>query len=139
MKMGLPEDQCKTKARGGGGTKQTLKSVRHLCSHTVHTCREYSGNIAGPGKCWSGAWLILQGHTHTHSLTHSSLPRPRLLTRPPSCAACGHSLRRQGCTTAHKKPPLHKLDHTEKKKKVGVRPGGGATQPAIRNEFKEKK
>lgn len=87
-----PEYQQKTKERE---TKQTLKSVCHLCSHTVHTCREYSGTVTGPGKCWSGAWPILQGQP----------PLPCLLPlhpHPPSCAVCGHSLRRQGCTTARK-------------------------------------
>lgn len=97
----LPEHQQKTK---GGETKQTPKSVCHLCSHTVHTCREYSGTVTGPGKCWSGAWPILQRPTHL-----PPPPSPCLLPLrplPPSCAVCGHSLRRQGCTTARKTSTL---------------------------------
>lgn len=109
-----PEYQRKTK---GEETKQTPKSVCHLCSHTVHTCHEYSGTETGPGKCWSGAWPILLGQTPT---------LPCLILLPLSCAVCGHILRRQGCTTA-RKPPLSERGHEKE------------MQPDFRNGFKGEK
>lgn len=80
-----------------GETKQTPKSVCHLRSHTVHTCHEYSGTVTGPGKCWSGAWPILQRQPPASSLS-APFPLP--------VQVCGHSLRRQGCTTARKTSTL---------------------------------
>lgn len=70
-----PKFQKNTK---GEETKQTPKSVCHLCLHTAHTCHEYSGTVAGPGKCWSGAWPILLGQTPT---------LPCLILLPLSCAS----------------------------------------------------
>lgn len=117
----LPEHQQKTK---GGETKQTPKSVCHLCSHTVHTCREYSGTVTGPGKCWSGAWPILQ--RPTHPTPPLSLPPP---SPPPSPFLCSLWTQSEATRLHNSSQNLHFTNTIIKKK----------TQPAIGNGFKEKK